>query len=48
MIKLSDQDIYDYHEKPRPGKLEVVASKPCLTQRQLSVSYARGVARPWL
>jgi len=28
MIKISDQDVYEYHEKPRPGKLEVVTSKP--------------------
>jgi len=48
MIKLSDQDVYDYHEKPRPGKLEVVASKPCLTQRDLSMAYTPGVARPCL
>ena len=48
MIKISDQDVYDYHEKPRPGKLEVVTSKPCLTQRDLSLAYTPGVARPCL
>ena len=48
MIKISDQDVYDYHEKPRPGKLEVVTSKPCLTQRDLSMAYTPGVARPCL
>jgi malate dehydrogenase (oxaloacetate-decarboxylating)(NADP+) len=48
MIKISDQDVYDYHEKPRPGKLEVITSKPCLTQRDLSMAYTPGVARPCL
>jgi malate dehydrogenase (oxaloacetate-decarboxylating)(NADP+) len=48
MIKISDQDVFEYHEKPRPGKLEVVTSKPCLTQRDLSMAYTPGVARPCL
>jgi malate dehydrogenase (oxaloacetate-decarboxylating)(NADP+) len=48
MIKITDEDVYDYHEKPRPGKLEVVTSKPCLTQRDLSLAYTPGVARPCL
>ena len=48
MIKISDEDVFDYHEKPRPGKIEVVTSKPCLTQRDLSLAYTPGVARPCL
>jgi len=48
MIKISDEDVYEYHEKPRPGKLEVITSKPCLTQRDLSLAYTPGVARPCL
>ena len=40
--------MFEYHEKPRPGKLEVVTSKPCLTQRDLSLAYTPGVARPCL
>ncbi len=48
MIKISDEDVFEYHEKPRPGKLEVVTSKPCLTQRDLSMAYTPGVARPCL
>ncbi len=43
-----DEDIFEYHEFPRPGKLEVVTSKPCLTQRDLSLAYTPGVARPCL
>jgi len=40
--------VFEYHEKPRPGKLEVVTSKPCLTQRDLSLAYTPGVAVPCL
>ncbi len=45
---LRDEDVFEYHEKPRPGKLEVMTSKPCLTQRDLSLAYTPGVARPCL
>jgi malate dehydrogenase (oxaloacetate-decarboxylating)(NADP+) len=45
---IRDEDVFDYHEKPRPGKLEVVTSKPCLTQLDLSIAYTPGVARPCL
>ena len=45
---IRDEDVFDYHEKPRPGKLEVVTSKPCFTQRDLSLAYTPGVARPCL
>ena len=47
-MMLRDEDVFDYHEKPRPGKLEVVVSKPFLTQRDLSMAYTPGVARPCL
>ena len=36
----------EYHAKPRPGKLSVVPSKPCLTQQDLSLAYTPGVAEP--
>jgi malate dehydrogenase (oxaloacetate-decarboxylating)(NADP+) len=45
---LRDEEVFDYHENPRPGKLEVVTAKPCLTQRDLSIAYTPGVARPCL
>ena len=35
-----------YHENPRPGKLSVESSKPCLTQEDLSLAYTPGVAEP--
>jgi malate dehydrogenase (oxaloacetate-decarboxylating)(NADP+) len=34
----------DYHSRGRPGKLEVIASKPVFTQRDLSMAYTPGVA----
>jgi malate dehydrogenase (oxaloacetate-decarboxylating)(NADP+) len=37
-----------YHEFPRPGKLEVVPSKPLVTQHDLSLAYTPGVAIPCL
>ena len=45
-MKIQDQEILDYHEGDRPGKLEVVASKPFVTQRDLSLAYTPGVALP--
>ena len=38
----------DYHRLPKPGKLEVVSSKPCTTQADLSLAYTPGVAQPVL
>ncbi len=43
-----DQDALDYHRKGRPGKVEVVPTKPCLTARDLSLAYSPGVAVPCL
>jgi len=37
-----------YHREPRPGKIEVIPSKPCLTQTDLSLAYTPGVAAPCL
>ncbi len=45
---IRDEDALSYHAKPRPGKLEVIASKPCITQRDLSIAYTPGVAVPCL
>ena len=38
----------DYHQRTPPGKIEVVASKPCATQHDLSLAYTPGVAVPCL
>ena len=43
-----ETDALRYHSTPRPGKIEVVPSKPCLTQRDLSLAYTPGVAAPCL
>jgi len=40
------QQALDYHSQGRPGKIEIVASKPCLTQIDLSLAYTPGVAEP--
>jgi len=42
------QDALDYHAQGRRGKIEVVATKPCKTQRDLSMAYTPGVAEPCL
>ncbi|MBN1155220.1 NADP-dependent malic enzyme [candidate division KSB1 bacterium] len=36
----------DYHRRGRKGKIEVIATKPCVTQRDLSMAYTPGVAEP--
>jgi malate dehydrogenase (oxaloacetate-decarboxylating)(NADP+) len=41
-------DALDYHRGGRPGKLEVVPTKPLVTQRDLSLAYSPGVAEPCL
>ncbi len=40
------EEALEYHSRDRKGKLEVVATKPCLTQRDLSLAYTPGVAEP--
>src|SRR5262249_4008996 len=42
------QDALDYHSQGRKGKIEVVPTKPCVTQRDLSLAYTPGVAEPCL
>jgi malate dehydrogenase (oxaloacetate-decarboxylating)(NADP+) len=42
------QAALEYHSTGRKGKIEVVASKPCSTQRDLSLAYTPGVAEPCL
>ena len=40
------QDALDYHKQGRFAKIEVVSTKPCATQRDLSLAYTPGVAEP--
>jgi malate dehydrogenase (oxaloacetate-decarboxylating)(NADP+) len=42
------QDALDYHSLGRPGKIEVVPSKPTNSQRDLALAYSPGVAEPCL
>jgi malate dehydrogenase (oxaloacetate-decarboxylating)(NADP+) len=42
------EEALDYHEFPRPGKIEVIPTKPTATQRDLSLAYTPGVAKPCL
>ncbi|HMK38527.1 MAG TPA: malic enzyme-like NAD(P)-binding protein, partial [Bacteroidota bacterium] len=42
------QDALDYHSQGRRGKIEVVSTKPCATQHDLSLAYTPGVAVPCL
>ncbi len=46
--KLKKKDILDYHRDGRPGKIEVVPTKPSNSQRDLSIAYSPGVAEPCL
>src|SRR5690242_18775316 len=47
-MTISKQEALDYHLGQRPGKIEVIPSKPCRTQRDLSLAYTPGVAEPCL
>ena len=42
------QDALDYHAGRQPGKISVIPTKPCRTQRDLSLAYTPGVAEPCL
>jgi malate dehydrogenase (oxaloacetate-decarboxylating)(NADP+) len=44
----TDQEALQFHSQGRPGKLEVVPTKPMATQRDLSLAYSPGVAVPVL
>ncbi|MGV2980598.1 NADP-dependent malic enzyme [Camelimonas sp. ID_303_24] len=44
----TDQEALDFHSNGRPGKLEIVPTKPMATQRDLSLAYSPGVAVPVL
>jgi malate dehydrogenase (oxaloacetate-decarboxylating)(NADP+) len=47
-MTITKQQALDYHAGERPGKIEVTPSKPCRTQRDLSLAYTPGVAAPCL
>jgi malate dehydrogenase (oxaloacetate-decarboxylating)(NADP+) len=45
-IKFTEREALFYHKTIRPGKIEIIASKPMATQRDLSLAYSPGVAVP--
>jgi malate dehydrogenase (oxaloacetate-decarboxylating)(NADP+) len=48
MSKVRRKDALEYHVGTRPGKIQVVATKPLTSQRDLSLAYSPGVAEPCL
>lgn len=42
------QDALDYHAQGRPGKIQVIPTKPTASQRDLTLAYSPGVAEPCL
>ena len=45
---ITDQEALDFHKMGKPGKIEIAATKPLATQRDLSLAYSPGVAIPVL
>src|SRR5690242_12320932 len=45
-VKYTEAEALEFHAHGRPGKLEVIATKPMATQRDLSLAYSPGVAVP--
>jgi malate dehydrogenase (oxaloacetate-decarboxylating)(NADP+) len=45
-MEIRRKDALDYHRQGRKGKIEVTPTKPCRTQRDLSLAYTPGVAEP--
>jgi malate dehydrogenase (oxaloacetate-decarboxylating)(NADP+) len=43
-MKIKPEDVFEYHMRGRPGKIEVRPTKPLATQRDLSLAYSPGVA----
>ena len=48
MTKITKEAALLYHSQGKPGKIEVVPTKPYQTQRDLSLAYSPGVAEPCL
>src|SRR6056297_1381019 len=44
--RITREEALAYHLEPRPGKIDIVASTPMATQRDLSLAYSPGVAVP--
>jgi len=47
-MRITEQEALLFHKEGRPGKIEIVATKPLTTARDLSLAYSPGVAYPCL
>ena len=45
-VKYTEAEALDFHARGRPGKIEIIATKPMATQRDLALAYSPGVAVP--
>ncbi|NJM50285.1 MAG: NADP-dependent malic enzyme [Sphingomonadales bacterium] len=45
-VRFTPAEALDFHAQGRPGKIEIIATKPMATQRDLSLAYSPGVAVP--
>ena len=41
-----EKEALEFHQKGRPGKIEVISTKDCHTEKALSLAYSPGVAAP--
>ena len=48
MTKITREEALLYHSQGKPGKIEIVPTKPYSSQRDLSLAYSPGVAEPCL
>ena len=44
--QILDQQALDFHKNGKPGKIEVISTKPCNTEKGLALAYSPGVAAP--
>ena len=47
MRKTTPEEALEYHSRGRKGKIEVVPTKPCSTQEDLSLAYTPGARSRW-
>ena len=45
-VKYTEEEALEFHARGRPGKVEIIATKPMATQRDLALAYSPGVAVP--
>src|SRR5438046_7838960 len=45
-VRYTEAEALEFHSRGRPGKIEIIATKPMATQRDLALAYSPGVAVP--